>query len=526
MLLALLACLTTDVEKQLFVGDTKSAVRAATEACQKGEPDELLLKALAADGRIDEALLHLHNLTNPSDAALTSVCWPLMRSGLGASLPLAASSLIASSFSMQNEGADLVLEGLQSSNSALRGLSAQVAASMGDACLRKQLTSMLDTETSAPVISAVIQAVAQLRVHEAAPRLQKMLAESRLDASCQRNCITALAELADECDPKLLQGLVQSESAQSCLLACALAKHFARPELDACILPLCKHSLSAVRFEAVMSLAKSLLLESAALEALSQDSDPKVAMAALWIRVCRKQVSCKALDPFLAEASTQRFACAVLSTCGKDAVESLKELFVATDPYVRLQAAATVLQFESSATAAELILAAIEDSNLRLGQTSGYFAHFTAPAEQEDPSVRLAACRLLAQKGAANTEKALRSFVRQKNWEVSMLALQTLLEDADSQAATALSSLMQDVDGKVAMNAAILLAAWARDEAALDFLANSYKSARREDKLRILETLASVPHKKAKAALTEALQDPSEQLRILSAAALLRCING
>ena len=116
-----------------------------------------------------------------------------------------------------------------------------------------------------------------------------------------------------------------------------------------------------------------------------------------------------------------------------------------------------------------------------------------------------------------------KDFLQKKDWNLTAAAA-VLLQEGDEKAGELVSSLLDDSDEKVRMQAALVLGLMYRDPIAVDVLQKVYPNADQRIKIIILEALAQIGDASSIPFLLEILKEPFQTLRIVAASALIQCL--
>jgi HEAT repeat protein len=114
--------------------------------------------------------------------------------------------------------------------------------------------------------------------------------------------------------------------------------------------------------------------------------------------------------------------------------------------------------------------------------------------------------------------------LRRQEWGITGAAALTLLQEGDESSLQLVQTLLTDPDEKVRVQAALILALFGKDPAALQVLMQSYAGAHKELKIHILEALGAVGDLSSASFLLDLLKEPFQMTRVVAASALIQCI--
>ena len=95
----------------------------------------------------------------------------------------------------------------------------------------------------------------------------------------------------------------------------------------------------------------------------------------------------------------------------------------------------------------------------------------------------------------------------------------------DEEAIKVVRQLLQDPQPRIRLQAALILSLWSREENAIQTLEEGYPNSNWELKARILEGIGRIGSTRSIPFLIHVLKEPSQTLRLISAMALIQCVN-
>lgn len=545
------------IHAHLIIHDYSSALEEAQEALQQ-TPEALPLwegyiQALALAGQEKEMMQawRRYEKLNPdayeNREILEAMAWGTIQQGARSSLPLVrVMAMLAAFFGNDHKGIDIIVANLRDSNKLIRSVALEVASQLNDAPLCDAVLEMLKNETSWHVRLAAIQAVGAMGIKKARPELLKIVGSSESAPEEIGVAVEALVRLMDH--PRLVEitKLAQSERAGLRLLACELAAEFEMEEALPVLLPLLDDTHYEVRNAALLAIGMVNLSEVnevllAAARRHLQDPEDRVAIAAAWLLTrYHKEEGQRAFEPLLKSSvrETRLLAAAALASCGELAMPLILQAFhLSTDPYVRLNLAKGLIgQRIDTEAARDALYESFANSNERwMPLEFGIFSAIAPSKVKHDDSsinkpetinqkVRLEILNLLAITNHPKASDGLKKLLKEKTWGVSAVASIQLLSEGDEEAVDLVSSLLQDLDPTVRVQAALVLAIWGRGEEAVPVLQSSYAQSDRETKERILEGLGHVGTPASIPFLLDRMEESSQTLRLMAAAGIIQVL--
>nr|NGX32352.1 hypothetical protein [Candidatus Anoxychlamydiales bacterium] len=101
----------------------------------------------------------------------------------------------------------------------------------------------------------------------------------------------------------------------------------------------------------------------------------------------------------------------------------------------------------------------------------------------------------------------------------------TLLKEGDEEALNIIKDLLEEKDSDVKVQAALVLALFGKDPSVITTLEEAYINADYNMKIQILEAIGHIGSKKSIKFLINALDEPYQNLRVVSASSMIRCLN-
>ncbi len=547
-----------DVHAHLAIKDIVSACEEARLGIERDTGDkalwEVYIKALAKAGDEIEMIRAWRSYTEhfPEEAAnhemIESMAWGVIENASQSQLPMVRTiALLAAFFSQDAKGVDILYRGLKENNSFLRGVAVQLSANMRDVKLRDEILHMLKKEQVWVVRLEVIKAVGSMKIVEAKPILTAIIESDSSAAEEKAAAISAIVNLLETADRNEITRLANSERAGLRILAAhAVAYLDLKDHLDL-IFPLIQDNRAEVRaaaLEAIGTLRISTF-DGKSIQHLVKkrlkDLDVKVAITAAWVLLLNDPVEGQiALEPWLSDPSreTRLLASAALAKSGKYGFPLIWNTFQTTsDHYVKMNLALGLIgQRVHCNEACSALNAGMNRMHERwMWEEIGLFKYLAPSDVEHNPaipnypealnqSVRLEILNILALMKFPDAQQGIKKFLQERTWGISGLASALLLSEGDEEAVELVKNLLKDPNGKVRIQAALILAFWDSGEDAVFVLQESYCGANREMKERILEGIGRVKSSASLAFLIKNLEESSQTLRIIAASSLLQSL--
>ncbi len=439
------------------------------------------------------------------------------------------------------KGIEILQARINDPNAAVRAGALKLAGHLRDQRIQDQVLNSLRNERSLLVRVGAIQAAGEMNLEEAKVPLFNILADRHGALQEKIAAVTALVEIFDTVETEQIERFSKSPQSGLRLLACALLQHFPEKGEISTALLLANDSQADVRQKALYVLGTHFAKKPETLSiarACLSDINPKVAITACWLmtlsfpnegqREFRRWV--ESTNP-----EARRFAAAALAATGKYGSALARETFRSTDdPYVKLNLAMSLLGQRIDITQICDQLYSIHQTQKEkwMVDEDSLFKVFLPSTVRHDDLIpnlpeavnqmtRLEILNLLAIMEYPKTTEALQHFLMERNWGISGLAAELLLNEGDEAASELVTALLQDPNPKVQLQAALLLAFWNQDPLSLKVLQERYNGADFSTKLQILEALGRLGDKETLPFLNERLYEPSQSLRVVAAVALL-----
>lgn len=546
------------VHSHLMIADYTSACNEAYQALLQYPDSKSLwigyLRALANAG--DER----HMMSNwtffvekfPEERnnreVLETLAWAVINKGACSSSPaIRVTAMLGAFFSQDAKGVKILQQGLHDDNSFLRAAAVKLSSHLMDASLQEELFRLLQTEKVWKVRLEVIRAIGELHVVEATKELKKLIEHELCHAEEKAVAINAIVSLSEEVDNSQLSQLVDSNRAGMRMLACELVAHFDQIQDVDKLFPLINDHHADVRakvFQTIGRLRVSTIAEQSVIELSEQgvrDPDATVAVTAAWVlTINHPEKGLSVFQRFLNHQlrDIRYLAAAALTATGKYGLSLTRQAFYENkDIYVKMNLAIGLIgqRVETQAACDCLFLGLTQQKERWAWEEDKNFRVLAPSKEKHDEAIpnypeavnqltRLEVLQILSIVQYPRAQQAVKNFLAESHWGISGIASALLLTEGDEDAVDLVHTLLQDNNPKVKVQAALILALWGKGDDVIQFLQEAYLTADRELKGQILEGIGRVGSENSLKFLAERLQEPSQTLRIIAAAALLECL--
>lgn len=547
------------IRDHLLIDDVPSAYQEASMAMKGEAPSNALhrlwVQVLWRRGEIDTAVKAWKDYKarfpddKESTQLLEELCWGVIKDGSQSPAPpVRLVALVAALLGQDVKSVDIIVRGLNDDNAVVRSIAVKVASAFPDAKIRKAVSQLIGKETLSPIRLEAIQTLGALRDRQSRDLLLSLLTSPHSDAATKAVAVQALVAISDDVGRQELETLCTSSSGGLRLLCCELVAHFQHwQDLDL-IASLLQDPVSDVKIAAITTLG--LFKETPQdyndkIDRCLHDVDPEVVVAAAWwSQIHAPERLSDAWQGLLSHrtARIRHLAAAALSMTGPRGYATMKAHFASSkDPYIRLNLALGLLGVAQEKPvieqATQVVYDAFVDTTERwAAMKSGAFEVIVPsddvedrgllhPVEIQNQQQRLEVLGLLAVMAPDKARAASERFFQMRTWGVAAVTATLLLQECGDEMRDVIVQMLHHPKKDVAVQAALVLALWGRDPQALTVLQESYPTADRVLKEVILEGVGKVGDTSSLPFLTEQLSDPYQNLRLISAASIIRCIN-
>jgi HEAT repeat protein len=549
------ATLLKRIQAHTVIKDDQSAYQEALDAVTRFPDSELLQKAyirsVAKLGQEKEMLqawkTYLHDFSDkPLDRDLVEeMAWGVLKkASQSSSLMMRQMALLAAFFSQEVHGVTILFQGMQNSNYAIRAVAVKLAGHMRDNKLIVEIRRLLAEEKVWLVRKEVIEAVGRMKIFEARPQLEAIIGSDSSLAEEKALAISSLLNLLDKVERNELLRLSSSNRAGLRLLASKAIAHF-DSERDLDLLYLMTEDpqvdVRAAAFQAIGLLRpKNSLVPLKLARRGVTDPHYKASLSAAWLLTLYQPEEGQSIfQKYLTheKKDTRLYAAAALAATGRYGADlSLRHFNTHPDPFVRLNLALGLAGQQMALPQVSRVLETVLASEKeRWGEKE--WGHFQAISgetlvadtdsnpEMSNQLIRLKILNTLAILKSPQAQEAIYHFLLERSWGISASAAALLLSEGDDSALELVQKLLQDKEPKVKIQAALVLSLWSRDESAIQVLQQGYVKSDNELKAKILEGIGRIGSMTSIPFLMDALDEPSQTLRLIAAMAIIQCLN-
>ena len=475
---------------------------------------------------------------------LEAMGWGVINKGFGTASPLTrAIALVAANLSRSAKGVDLLVQGTQDPNAAVRAISLELSQQNRDARLQERVLTLIHHETSWPAKMAALKAAGAMKIKSAQVPLRKILESSRATDEEKAIAVQALAMILETPTRQDIARLVQSRRMGLRLLACELVAVFDRHEEVDLILPLLKDHSPTIRKAALQVLGVLRVPDIRRYVApLTKESNHEVAIIAAWVLMLdRDPLGQESLQRWLQHENEEVrcFAASCLRAGGQYANPLLLQTFYTSrDPYIRINCAMGLIsQRMGCHDACEAIYHELVANDERwMWQDEGIFKGIAPSTLRHRPDipqfpevanqlVRLELLQLLAFLDYPKTQLAMKEFLKRKTFGVTGVVVALMLAEGEEESLDLIRPLLHDSDPHVRAQAALILAIWGREEEVIKQLEVVYDQSERHIKEKVLEGMGRIGSAHSMPFLVEKLSEPHQHLRMIAAAGIIQCVN-
>lgn len=515
---------------------------------------EVYIKVLSKQGREKEMISTWNEYVNvfPEEKEnrilIETLAWGIVEHGSHSTSPIIRLLALLSAFlSQDSKGVEIVARNLKDHNSAIRALAVQLSANLNDAEIQEGIYKLFKEETVWNVRLEVIRSIGMMKLKDAQNDLLSLLQSANTTAEETAAVIEALVELWDSPSRKEAARLTQSGRAGLRILGCQVMAHFEMRENIDLLIPLIEDHNADVRKAALWTLGYLRVQEINGqpivdiIQKRLNDTDPIVGLKAAWIvTLIDPAKGQKALQSFFthADSDVRIMAAAHLAACGKYAFPLIIEQFkTSSEPFVRMNLALGLLgQNLHTDEACKTLYQGLQNVKERWNWDEKHHVRALVPSklkhlddlntspETIDQMTRLEILNILSIMKFSHAQQAIKSFLQEKTWGITVTAAVTLLTEGDEATLELVENLMKDNDMQVRVQAALILALWGGGELALETLYTAYPQVDREMKERILEGIIKISSPKSIPFLLERLKEPNQSLRVIAATGLILCL--
>ncbi len=546
------------IQAYLHIGDSGRSIEEAKQWVH-AQPDQpasyqALLYALGQAGRIDSMYVEwkAFALRFPKEAydpsLLEHLCWDVLKKGRDSSvLTSRILATIGAALSQDAFAVNFLLEALRDSNVTLRQVGIELASLLGDAPLKMEILSLLKTEKQPTIRIKLMEAIGRLKIEDARDDLLRMVEQKQIAAEERKAARVALLALSEGEEMVQIERLAHDARAALRQLAAEWLGAHASPNGVALLAELVCDSHIDVIAAALRSIGQLRVKEVGGVPVcdiaspLASHPDPLVGITASWLLLLHdRRTGEQAFTPWISHGKEEvrAMAAAAIAATGPYGLRLALQLFEqTTDSYLLMNLAPLLIRQRVNAQDAcrifdhvlrhcpEQLMIEQRGFNPIVRSRLTHQSEVVNYPEVMNQTIRLQMCNLLAILEYPQAVDVLRSFLKKTSYDLTGIAAEMYLEEGDELAFDQVRALLQDPDETVQLEAALVLATWAKEATAFPYLIDRYHSADRHTKIRILEALGRAGNTDLAPFLMSRFEESSLNLRIIAAAVLLQCLN-
>ncbi len=532
----------------------QEAINAFNALPESPKKYEVLITAFAKTGRECDVLAIWDRYRNqfpdhePSRELIEEIAWGvLVKAASSPSLVMREMALIAAFFSHSTQGVNILYQGMEDPNYAVRALAVKLAGHHRDTKLMEGVVKIFRSNQIWTVRKEAISAIGKMRIRSLKHDLEMIIANPHCPAEEQAYAVRSLLQIMEHLERRELEILTNSQRYGLRLLACQAIAHFlSMRDLDL-LLIMTNDSHPDVRAAAFQSIAllhpkneATSIIELA--KRRQNDQNYKVRVSAAWVLILFKSPEgIRGIEKaiFSEESEERLMASAVLKVSGDIGIPLARRVVDwHFDPFVQLNVALGLIGLREDLDFATKTIQNILNKEKNLWgerewgiftgigkQTSSVTEDRETTPEISDRLLRLELLNILAMMETPGIHAVVREYLSERFWGVPATASAMLLLEGDEESIKVVQCLCQDPNLKIRIQAALILSLWSRDESTLKILEEGYPYCSREIKEKIIEGIGRVSLMKSVPFLIEVLREPSQSLRAIAAMALIECVN-
>lgn len=475
--------------------------------------------------------------------------WGIIENGVTSPSPIIRLyALLAAFFSNDARGIEMIKCSMRDSNFLIRSLAIQLSRELPDLKIQNELLCLIKREPLYKVRLLAIKAFGALKSDEIKNLLENIISDDEREHEEKIHAIKSLVEMMELAKREDIQILAQSKRMGCRLLAIELVlNQNLVNDLDL-IYPLLKDPHFEVRKKTLELVAtfRINLLENQELfnevERLIKDKNSIVGVTGAYLLMLNDpEKGQEALKKFLIDQSNEvrLIAASALAKAGKYGFPLIEETFKESkDSMIKANLSFGLLgqrKLIHEACSFFYDFVTKEKEPIQWNE-EGFFRYLSKSIKQttelgfnetesKDLFTRLEILNILCVMQDSRAESAIRKFLQDRNFGVSLMASLLLLTEADDSAAIYVQNLLKDPNEKIRMQAALILSLWNAEGDAVKILEDAYENADRELKERILESIGRIGSESSIPFLLKAMQEPFQLLRLIAASSLLQILD-
>ncbi|NGX48876.1 MAG: hypothetical protein K940chlam5_00468 [Candidatus Anoxychlamydiales bacterium] len=547
------------INSHILIEDFSSALDDAKLSFDKNSGSNKLkfkyLECLALNGEELKAIKELKNLNeddfkNLNFDTIENISWAILnKASKSTQYTTRLTTLIGVHLTQDVRAIKILNNSMKDSNAIIRSVSLQLSSSYMDKPLKEMVNNLFLNEKLWLVRLEVIKAIGKMKVFERENELKEIIANEKATFEEKEVAISSLVNIKENIDFEEIKSLSDSKKAGLRKLSCDLTSYFDVKEAKDLIITLTEDPISDVRIAALNAISLNFLneikdrdLKKLLLKAVD-DPSPEVSITASYIAILKNySFGEKKLRKYFYDPDTDnaRFAAAVLGKLPNKCLR-LKKTVLDKHPDIFVKANIAIgligeRKLVKEATDTLFVFLKYDDKLMWENRKNplfevlypSYIRHVDQMPrypEAIDKMTRLQLLSMLAVVEDSRALDAIKSFLRQKGWGITGFASATLLKEGDEEALNIIKELLDEKESDVKIQAALVLALFGKDPSVIATLEDAYVNADYNMKIQILEAIGHIGSKKSIKFLINTLDEPYQNLRVVSASSMIRCLN-
>ncbi|NGX28346.1 MAG: hypothetical protein K940chlam1_00522 [Candidatus Anoxychlamydiales bacterium] len=438
---------------------------------------------------------------------------------------------------------------MKDSNAIIRTVALQLSSSYMDKPLRDTVENLFSNEKLWIVKLEVIKAIGKMKVFEKQVELKEIIGSEKSSFEEKQVATEALVNISENINIEEIQRLGSSPKAGLRKLSLDLIAYFDVKKAQDIVIKLVQDPISEVRVAALNTISLNFLknikeneLKKILLSSID-DTNPGVAITASYIAILKNySFGEKKLSKYFGvdDRENARFAASVLARLSNKCTNLKKRIIDGhPDIYVKANLAlGLIAEKKFMKEASNSLFAFLKNDEKLMWESSqnplfqvlspSYIRHIDQiPRYPEaiDQMTRLHILSMLAIVEDPRAFEGIKNFLKQKGWGITGFASATLLKEGDEDALSIIRELLDEKDQDVKVQAALVLALLGKEEGVISTLEKAYIVADYNMKIQILEAIGHIGSKKSIKFLVNILDEPYQNLRVVAASSMIRCIN-
>ncbi|NGX32103.1 MAG: hypothetical protein K1060chlam4_00141 [Candidatus Anoxychlamydiales bacterium] len=547
------------INSHILIEDFSSALEDAKSSFDKNSGSNKLkfkyIECLALNGEELKAIKELKSLKEDDYEHLNfdtieNISWAILnKASKSTQYTTRLTTLIGVHLTQDVRAIKILNNSMKDSNAIIRSVSLQLSSSYMDKPLKEMVNNLFLNEKLWLVRLEVIKAIGKMKVFERESELKEIIANEKATFEEKEVAISSLVNIMEDIDFEEIKSLSDSKKAGLRKLSCDLASYFDVKEAKDLIIKHTEDPISDVRIAALNAISLNFLneikdrdLKNLLLKAID-DPSPEVSITASYIAILKNySFGEKKLRKYFYDPDTDnaRFAAAVLGKLPNKCLR-LKKTVLDKHPDIFVKANIAIgligeRKLVKEATDTLFVFLQYDDKLMWENRKNplfevlypSYIRHVDQMPrypEAIDKMTRLQLLSMLAVVEDSRALDAIKTFLKQKGWGITGFASATLLKEGDEEALSIIKELLDEKESDVKVQAALVLALFGKDPSVIATLEDAYVNADYNMKIQILEAIGHIGSKKSIKFLINTLDEPYQNLRVVSASSMIRCLN-